>query len=149
VVAAEPPLCWRRHGCHDASGDCCGSRTYREETYMFKLISLILVLVMLASISAEAGNNKTRNGALVGAGLGLVTGGGAGGAAKGALIGGGVGALASSDKGDKSRKYARNAAAVGAGVGLLTDGAGGAAKGAVYGAAAGALVGRHKDKKRR
>jgi hypothetical protein len=57
--------------------------------------------------------------------------------------------LASSDKGDKSRKYSKNAAAVGAGVGLLTDGVGGAAKGAIYGAAVGALAGKHKDKKKR
>ena len=95
---------------------------------------MVLTLVIFVSPPVEASKKKTRNAALVGAGVGLITGGGSG-ALKGAVIGGGVGALASSDKGDKSRKYSKNAAAVGAGVGLLTDGVGGAAKGAIYGAA--------------
>jgi hypothetical protein len=63
------------------------------------------------------------------------------------VLGGGAGAYANADKGDKARKYAKNAAVVGAGVGLMTDGLSGAAKGAVYGGAAGAMAGEYKDRR--
>ena len=113
---------------------------------MIKTMIITLIAGVLLCISAHAGDKKTRNASMVGAGVGLVTD-GVSGAAKGALIGGGAGALASKDKGDKTNKYAGRGAAVGAGVGLVTDGVSGAAKGALYGGAAGAVTGRYKDKK--
>ncbi len=113
---------------------------------MTKTMVIMLISGLLLCISVHASDKKSRNAAIVGAGVGLVTD-GVSGAAKGALIGGGAGALASNDKGDKTNKYAGRGAAVGAGVGLVTDGVSGAAKGAVYGGAAGAVTGQYKDKK--
>lgn len=113
---------------------------------MTKIMVIVFVSGLLFCIPVHARDKTTRNAALVGAGVGLVTD-GVGGAAKGALIGGGVGALASDDKGKKTNQYAGRGAAVGAGVGLVTDGVSGAAKGALYGGAAGAVTGRYKDKK--
>ena len=87
---------------------------------MDKAIIVTLIAGLLICIPAHAGDKKTRNAALVGGGVGLVTG-GVSGAAKGAVLGGGVG--------------------------LVTGGVSGAAKGALYGGATGAVTGRYKDKK--
>jgi len=113
---------------------------------MTKTMLVIIIAGLLLCMSAQARDKKTRDAALVGAGVGLITD-GVSGAAKGAVLGGGAGALASKDKGDRTNKYAGRGAAVGAGVGLVTDGVSGAAKGALYGGAAGAVTGRYKDKK--
>ena len=64
---------------------------------MDKAMIVTLVAGLLICIPAHAGDKKTRNAALVGGGVGLVTG-GVSGAAKGAVLGGGAGALASNDK---------------------------------------------------
>ena len=118
---------------------------YARLTGMNKIM-LVTLITGLLICGPAAGDKKARNAAMVGGGVGLVTG-GVSGAAKGALLGGGAGALASDDKGSKTNKYAGRGAAVGAGVGLVTDGFSGAAKGALYGGAAGAVTGRYKDKK--
>jgi len=53
---------------------------------MFKYIAMVLTLVIFVSPPVEASKKKTRNAALVGAGVGLITVGGSG-AVKGSATG--------------------------------------------------------------
>ena len=79
--------------------------------------------------------NRTTKGALLGAGVGLLTGNGVNGVLKGAAVGAGVGAVTEKGRdGKNARKGAKVGAAVGAVTGVLTgNGLEGAIKGAVIG----------------
>ena len=114
---------------------------------MRRTFALLLVgsLVAVAAPTTAMAADERVTGAAVGAGVGLLAGGGKG-AAKGALVGGGVGALTSEGDKEKTKNYGKKGALAGAGVGLLTDGVGGAAKGAIYGGSVGAIFGKSKDK---
>ncbi len=111
-------------------------------------IFAVFVTALVLAPGADVMAGRTGKGAAIGAGVGLLTGGGVKGTAKGALVGGGVGALTENNADQKKTKdYAGKGALVGAGVGLLTgDGAKGALKGAMYGGSAGALLGSRKKK---
>ena len=85
--------------------------------------------------------NRTTKGALLGAGVGLLTGNGVNGVLKGA-----VGAVTEKGRdGKNARKGAKVGAAVGAVTGVLTgNGLEGAIKGAVIGGTGGAILGKKK-----
>lgn len=108
--------------------------------------AIIFVGTLLGSIPSADAASRTTKGAVAGAGVGLLAGGGSG-AVKGAVVGAGTGALTKKGDKEKTKDYAKKGALAGAGVGLLTGGVSGAAKGAVYGGATGAVVGDHKDRK--
>ena len=85
--------------------------------------------------------NRTTKGALLGAGVGLLTGNGVNGVLKGA-----AGAVTEKGRdGKNARKGAKVGAAVGAVTGVLTgNGLEGAIKGAVIGGTGGAILGKMK-----
>ena len=87
--------------------------------------------------------NRTTKGALLGAGVGLLTGNGVNGVLKGPA---GVGAVTEKGRdGKNARKGAKVGAAVGAVTGVLTgNGLEGAIKGAVIGGTGGAILGKMK-----
>ena len=93
--------------------------------------------------------NRTTKGALLGAGVGLLTGNGVNGVLKGAAVGAGVGAVTEKGRdGKNARKGAKVGAAVGAVTGVLTgNGLEGAIKGAVIGGTGGAILGKMMMKK--
>ena len=71
---------------------------------MNKLMTIFFAGTLLASLSqADAGDTRTRDGAIIGGGVGLIAG-GASGAAKGALVGAGAGSITSKNKGDRTDK---------------------------------------------
>ena len=91
--------------------------------------------------------NRTTKGALLGAGVGLLTGNGVNGVLKGAAVGAGVGAVTEKGRdGKNARKGAKVGAAVGAVTGVLTgNGLEGAIKGAVIGGTGGAILGNDSN----
>ena len=104
------------------------------------VMAVALVLMSLGPAAADD-NKRLRNGAYIGAGAGLLFGGGVGGILKGAALGGAVGlGTGHGSKARHARHGARTGAMVGAGAGLLF---GGGLKnvlgGAVIGGSAGAL----------
>ncbi|WP_214679210.1 YMGG-like glycine zipper-containing protein [Escherichia coli] len=113
----------------------------KKKTLAFGLIS-----ILLCSTPAMADMNRTTKGALLGAGVGLLTGNGVNGVLKGAAVGAGVGAVTEKDRdGKNARKGAKVGAAVGAVTGVLTgNGLEGAIKGAVIGGTGGAILGKMK-----
>lgn len=110
-----------------------------------KMMALgLATLVAFSTATVEAKTNRTTTGALIGAGVGLLSGNGLKGVVTGAALGAGTGALTEKgNKGKNARKGAGIGAAVGAAAGLLTgDGLEGALKGAAVGGAGGAIIGR-------
>lgn len=109
------------------------------------LAATVAALAVPASAHAYKRSDRTKNAAILGAGIGLLSGNGIKGAIGGAVIGGGVGALTENGrKGRKAVKGAKKGAVLGAGLGLLSgNGIDGAIKGAVVGGAGGAILGRY------
>ncbi|WP_096961871.1 hypothetical protein [Escherichia coli] len=97
-----------------------------------KILAFGLISALFCSTPAMADMNRTTKGALLGAGVGLLTGNGVNGVLKGAAVGAGVGAVTEKGRdGKNARKGAKVGAAVGAVTGVLTgnglEGAGDAA----------------------
>ncbi|NYY07789.1 hypothetical protein C6542_07135 [Escherichia coli] len=113
-----------------------------------KILAFGLISALFCSTLAMADMNRTTKGALLGAGVGLLTGNGVNGVLKGAAVGAGVGVGAVTEKGrdgKNARKGAKVGAAVGAVTGVLTgNGLEGAIKGAVIGGTGGAILGKMK-----
>ncbi len=111
-----------------------------------KILAFGLISALFCSTPAMADMNRTTKGALLGAGVGLLTGNGVNGVLKGAAVGAGVGAVTEKDRdGKNARKGAKVGAAVGAVTGVLTgNGLEGAIKGAVIGGTGGAILGKMK-----
>lgn len=110
-----------------------------------RLLSFSTVIALSALLSPiDASASNTVKGAVLGAGIGVVSGKGIKGALGGAVLGAGVGAVTEQGQdGKNARKGARTGLLLGAGVGLLSGkGVNGALKGALVGAAAGAVVGK-------
>lgn len=109
------------------------------------LATTLTALAVPASAHAYKRSERTRNAAILGAGVGLLTGNGIKGAIGGAVIGGGLGAVTERGwRGHRAREGAKTGAVLGAGLGLLTgNGIDGAIKGAVVGGAGGAILGRY------
>ena len=107
-------------------------------------LALGLISALFFSFQAHADLSRTSKGALLGAGVGLLSGNGVNGVLKGAAVGAGVGAVTEKGKdGKKARKGAKVGATLGAVAGVLTgNGLEGAIRGAVIGGAGGAIVGR-------
>ncbi|WP_168929205.1 hypothetical protein [Crenobacter intestini] len=103
---------------------------------------LVLLTSVTLAMPAVAHASKVSRGAILGAGVGLLTGNGLKGAIGGAVVGGGLGAVGQKGyKGHKARQGAKTGAVLGAGLGLLSgNGIEGALKGAVIGGAGGALL---------
>lgn len=111
----------------------------------FSRYMLLAATVAALAVPAAAHASRTKNAAILGAGIGLLSGNGIKGAIGGAVIGGGVGALTENGrKGRKAVRGAKKGAVLGAGLGLLSgNGIDGAIKGAVVGGAGGAILGRY------
>lgn len=109
--------------------------------YLALLAMLALALVLLSVTPGLAQSDRLKQGALIGAGAGLLFGGGLGDVIKGGAVGGAVGtATAPGPEGRRARRGARTGALVGGGAGLLFgDGLGGVLEGAVIGGSAGAI----------
>ena len=109
--------------------------------------TLAVALTMALALPAHA--ERKANGALIGAGIGILSGNGVKGAIKGAVLGGGIAAATDNGrKGYKAREGAKKGVVLGAGIGLLTSGSvEGAVKGAVAGAAGGAILGHSSSKR--
>ncbi|EMV3394067.1 YMGG-like glycine zipper-containing protein [Escherichia coli] len=107
-----------------------------------KILAFGLISALFCSTPAMADMNRTTKGALLGAGVGLLTGNGVNGVLKGAA----VGAVTEKGRdGKNARKGAKVGAAVGAVTGVLTgNGLEGAIKGAVIGGTGGAILGKMK-----